>query len=230
MGGHGFDNIVHGWAWAQAKLIWKGTLNELSFNAFEGKSTESPSPSKVSPPFSVSSSSKVLGWFMSVPCSKNYISNWNLYCISKSIVKHQQKSYWKSKLPWFGYAYQKCMLVDFLTGRISPPTCVHRWVWSIYLKHGDVIRFLSRMCMYCVCSLILTTPIKIYVWIKENNQLTLAYLEIIASIKDFSKHAINRPPNSPLLQLGKYWCIREHSPKLSFHIEYTHPRYGTSPC
>ena len=29
---------------------------ELSFNAFEGKSTESPSPSKVSPSFSVSSS------------------------------------------------------------------------------------------------------------------------------------------------------------------------------
>ena len=46
-----------------------------SFIAFEGKSTESPSPSKVSPSFTVSSSTKVLSWFVSVPCSKNYASN-----------------------------------------------------------------------------------------------------------------------------------------------------------
>ena len=41
MGGHGCDIIGHGWAWAKAKHvgIWKGSLNELSFNAFEGKST-----------------------------------------------------------------------------------------------------------------------------------------------------------------------------------------------
>ena len=36
---------------------WKGSLNELSFNAFEGKGTESPSPSKVSPSFFLFSSS-----------------------------------------------------------------------------------------------------------------------------------------------------------------------------
>ena len=53
---------------------WKGSLKELSFNAFEGKSAESPSPSKVSPFFNVSSSSTVLSSFVSVPCSGIYAS------------------------------------------------------------------------------------------------------------------------------------------------------------
>ena len=61
MGGHGCDIIGHGWAWVPYyngwawipyfcscvsmgwnKAYWKGSLNELSLNAFEGKSTESP--------------------------------------------------------------------------------------------------------------------------------------------------------------------------------------------
>ena len=45
----------------------------------------------------------------------------NLCYISKSIMKHEQISYWKSHLPWFSDDYWKCMCVDFLLGYLSRP-------------------------------------------------------------------------------------------------------------
>ena len=87
IGGHKWAWLRYYWAWVGIvsialfmrehglnKAYWKGSLNELSFNASEGKSTESPSPSKVSPSFRVSSSSKVLSSFVGVPCYENYAS------------------------------------------------------------------------------------------------------------------------------------------------------------
>ena len=47
-------------------------------------------------------------------------------CVSKSTIKHQQKSY----LHWFSYGYSMCMFFDSLPEYISPPNCVHYWVWS----------------------------------------------------------------------------------------------------
>ena len=38
--------------------------------------------------------------------------------------------YWKFCLPWFSYDCQKCTFVDPLNEYISPPNCVHYWVWS----------------------------------------------------------------------------------------------------
>ena len=88
MDGHGCNVVVHGWAWVryycswvsmgQSKAYWKGSLNEFLVNAFEGKSTGSPSPNMLSPSFSVYSfcspplSSWVCPWAPNNP--------WSFFC------------------------------------------------------------------------------------------------------------------------------------------------------
>ena len=54
----------------------------------------------------------------------------NLCYIRKSAMKYQQKSDWKSNLPWFSCTFPKCMFVDFLTEYIGPPNCVRYWIYS----------------------------------------------------------------------------------------------------
>ena len=46
------------------------------------------------------------------------VTRWDLCCISKSTMKHRQKSDWKSDLPNLSYGYWKHIFVDFLTDRI----------------------------------------------------------------------------------------------------------------
>ena len=55
------------------------------------------------------------------------------------------------------------MLVDFLTIYIGPPNCVHYLSVEQSLIFEDVVQSLSNMCIYDVCSFILTKlhlPIK----------------------------------------------------------------------
>ena len=49
----------------------------------------------------------------------------NSYCLNKSITEYLQIQDWKANLTRFGYGYQNCMFVDFLTGYIGPPNYVH---------------------------------------------------------------------------------------------------------
>ena len=72
------------------------------------------------------------------------IKSWCFCCISKSMMKHQQKLYWISVLLWFTYGYWKWMCVDSLNEYIDPPIVVtieyrvvnniwrHSW---IFFKH-----------------------------------------------------------------------------------------------
>lgn len=45
----------------------------------------------------------------------------NLFCVSKSNIKHQQKP----DLLSVSYAYEKCMFVNPLIEYIDPPNCAH---------------------------------------------------------------------------------------------------------
>ena len=93
--------------------------------------------------------------FSCSPTSAIGFTQWNLCCINKSNMKHTQKSDWKLDLPWFSFSYQKCMFVNFLTASIhSPPNCIHGEVDKI----EDKVQPLLNICLYGVCSLILTKP------------------------------------------------------------------------
>ena len=52
--------------------------------------------------------------------------------VGKFMMKHMQKSDWKSGIPLFSYGYRKCTFVDFSAGYMGLPNCVHCWVWSGY--------------------------------------------------------------------------------------------------
>ena len=92
--------------------------------------------------------------FSCSPTSAIGFTQWNLCCINKSNMKHTQKSDWKLDLPWFSFSYQKCMFVNFLTGYIVLPIVfMERWI-----KFEDKVQPLLNICLYGVCSLILTKP------------------------------------------------------------------------
>ena len=50
------------------------------------------------------------------------------------------------------------MLVDFLIGYVGLPNCVSILCVGWLLMFEDVVQSLLRMCLYGVCSLILTKP------------------------------------------------------------------------
>ena len=78
-------------------------------------------------------------------------------CINRSMMKHQQKSDWKWDLPIFTCDYWKCMFVVSLTKYTTAPNCVY------YCSECEVVNKIQRpsltfssMCLYDVCSLIIT--------------------------------------------------------------------------
>ena len=83
----------------------------------------------------------------------------NSCCISKSLMKHLQRLDRKLDLPLFSYGtYWKCMYVDFLTGEIiGPPNCA-TIECRVVINVEDIVEPLLYMCLYDVCTLILTNP------------------------------------------------------------------------
>ena len=81
-----------------------------------------------------------------------------LCCTNKSMLKHLQKLDWKPVLPLSSYGYRKCMFVDFIIGYISPPDCVHYSSVEQLLIFENILQSLLNLCLYDVCSRILTEP------------------------------------------------------------------------
>ena len=74
------------------------------------------------------SQAKVCGCYLinlsSSPTSTNEI--YNKICVAlASFDETIATTGLKTGSPWFSYGHQKCMFVDFLTGYLSPPNCVH---------------------------------------------------------------------------------------------------------
>jgi hypothetical protein len=62
----------------------------------------------------------------------------------------------KSTLPWFCYGSRKCMLMDSSIEYRSLPNCVRYWVWSSWYSLKAQCNLFWTLCVYSVCSLILT--------------------------------------------------------------------------
>jgi hypothetical protein len=78
---------------------------------------------------------------------------------SKPLMKNLQKLDWKLDLPLFSYGtYRKCMYVDFSTGDIiGPPNCA-TIECRVVINVEDIVQPPLNMCLYDVCTLILTNP------------------------------------------------------------------------
>ena len=56
------------------------------------------------------------------------------------MMENQQNLDQKLEFPWYGYGYQKCMFVDFLSEHASPLNCVLCIVWStIFTKFEELV-------------------------------------------------------------------------------------------
>ena len=78
------------------------------------------------------------------------------------------------------------MFVDSLTKYISPPNNVDCLVeCRVVSKYDSVVQSLLNMCLYSVCSKILTyhTPIKYWSLIKISNEITPTYIRVNVGTK-----------------------------------------------
>ena len=94
--------------------------------------------------------------FSCSPIFADHIYRTKLVCISKSTMKHLQKSVWILDLPWFSYGYQKCMVVDFWIRYIRSSHMCSLLNVEWLLIYEDVVQSLLNMCVYDVWSLIIT--------------------------------------------------------------------------
>ena len=107
-----------------------------------------------------------------------------LCCISISMMKHQQISYWNWDLPWFSNSYwkcMKCMFVDSLMECTCPPNCAQYLVWSnSWSWRRSPISF-KHMFLWCLFFDPHPTIHKSNT-IKTNNQITPTYLWLFSKV------------------------------------------------